>query len=89
LVGIGTRPPHSYERAIEAAARLYGDRSIGEVILEKMAVEARYTVQAIQRQLGNWEGLLIAVFDRYNPLPRVEAVLTTPTSTMEDMARQT
>ncbi|TMR97192.1 TetR/AcrR family transcriptional regulator [Nonomuraea basaltis] len=72
---------------MEAAARLYGMHGVGEVTLEMVASDAGCTVQAIQGQVGGRDGLLAAVFDRYSPMPRVEAVLADPPADLESAAR--
>ncbi|MGA4987828.1 TetR/AcrR family transcriptional regulator [Nonomuraea bangladeshensis] len=75
------------DRAVEAAARLYGAFGVGEVTLEMIAADAGCTVQAIQGQVGGRDGLLAAVFDRYSPMPRVEEVLADPPADLEPAAR--
>ncbi|MBB6550932.1 TetR/AcrR family transcriptional regulator [Nonomuraea rubra] len=75
------------DRAVEAAAGLYGAFGVGEVTLDMIAADAGCTVQAIQGQLGGRDGLLTAVFDRYSPMPRVAEVLADPPADLEPAAR--
>ncbi|KRV48866.1 hypothetical protein AQ490_23715 [Wenjunlia vitaminophila] len=63
------------ERAVEAAAGLYAERGVAEVTLDAVAASAGCTVQAIHGGLGGREGLLVAVFERYSPLPGMALVL--------------
>nr|WP_055501289.1 TetR family transcriptional regulator [Nonomuraea pusilla] len=85
--GAGAPRRSAGDRAVEAAARLYGEFGVGEVTLEMIAADAGCTVQAIQGQLGGRDGLLAAVFDRYSPMPRVEEVLAEPPVDLESDVR--
>ncbi|MCK2216277.1 TetR/AcrR family transcriptional regulator [Actinomadura sp. ATCC 31491] len=85
--GAGTSRRSAGDRAVRAAARLYGELGVGEVTLEMVAAEAGCTVQAIQGQLGGRDGLLAAVFDRYSPMPGVAEVLAEPPADLERGAR--
>lgn len=89
LARLGSSParPSVADRAVEAAARLYGGHGAGEVTLERIASVAGCTVQSIQMQLGGRDGLLTAVFDRYSPLGRVEAALADPPEGLQPTAR--
>jgi AcrR family transcriptional regulator len=66
------------DRAVAAAARLYADHGVGQVSLEDVAAEAGCTVQAIYGQLGGRDGLLIAVAERYSPMPSMVRALADP-----------
>jgi len=65
-------------RAVAAAADIVRERGFAALTLEAVAVGARCSVPALHSQLGGREGLLAAMFERYSPLPRVEAVLAEP-----------
>ncbi|WP_461008332.1 TetR/AcrR family transcriptional regulator [Streptomyces capparidis] len=65
------RRPGAMERCVEAAARLYAEYGVAEVTLDHVATSAGCTVQAIHGGLGGRDGLLVAVFERYSPLPRM------------------
>ncbi|MFD5180952.1 TetR/AcrR family transcriptional regulator [Nocardia sp. NPDC058379] len=77
-MGEASRRSTAADRAIAAAARLYAERGVGPVSLEDVAAEAGCTVQAIYGQIGGREALLLAVADRYSPLPEIEQALAEP-----------
>jgi AcrR family transcriptional regulator len=66
------------DRAIEAAARLYAERGVGQVSLEEVAAAAGCTVQAIYSQIGGRDALLVALAERYSPMPEVTRVIAAP-----------
>lgn len=79
-MGEESRRTSAADRAVAAAARLYAERGVGPVSLEDVAAEAECTVQAIYGQIGGREALLLAVADRYSPLPEIEKALAEPAS---------
>ncbi|GAB2634540.1 TetR/AcrR family transcriptional regulator [Streptomyces capparidis] len=80
--------PAATERCIHAAAHLYARHGVAEVTLEHVAANAGCTVQAIHSGLGGRDGLLLAVFERYSPLPRMAAAKKNlPTHDLTEGAR--
>lgn len=73
----GRRPVR--ERAIEAAARLVGERGLAGVTLDAVAVAAGCSVPSLHLVFEGRDGLLAAVFDRYGPALDLEAVSANPT----------
>jgi AcrR family transcriptional regulator len=63
---------------VAAAARLYAERGVGNVSLEDVAAAAACTVQAIYGQLGGRDALLVAVAERYSPMPAIAHALADP-----------
>lgn len=79
--------PEVRDRAVAAAADIVRRGGLGALTLKRVAAVARCSVPALHGQLGGREGLLAAVFERYSPLPRVEALLTEPPATFREGVR--
>ena len=75
--------PSVRERAIEAAAELIAEDGLGALTLEAVATRAACSLPALYDQFRNREGLLGAVFERFSPLLRFEALLATPPASFE------
>lgn len=72
----GRRPVR--ERAVEAAARLIGERGLAAVTLEAVAGAADCSVPSVYAAFGGRTELLRAVFERYAPAVQVERLLADP-----------
>ena len=72
------------ERAAEAAADLIAEGGLGALTLDAVAVRAECSLPALYDQFRNREGLLGAVFERYSPVLRFEALLATPPASFEE-----
>lgn len=72
----GRRPVR--ERAVEAAARLIGERGLAAVTLEAVAGAAGCSVPSVYAVFGGRTELLRAVFERYAPAVEVERILADP-----------
>ena len=66
------------DRAVHAAARLYAERGVGNVSLDDIAAAAACTAQAIYGQIGGRDALLLAVAERYSPMPAIASALAEP-----------
>jgi AcrR family transcriptional regulator len=79
----GGRPPVR-ERAIEAAAALIARDGLGAVTLEAVAMAADCSPTSLHAVFGNRDGLLAAMFDRYVPVPDLEALAANPPERFEE-----
>ena len=67
--------PGAAERAIAAATELIREVGIAAMTLEAVASRAQCAPPTIYAQFGGRAGLLMAVFERHSPVPRVREVL--------------
>ncbi|GAA3614803.1 TetR/AcrR family transcriptional regulator [Nonomuraea rosea] len=79
----GGRPPVR-ERAIEAAATLIARDGLGAVTMEAVAAAARCSPTSLHSVFGNRDGLLATMFDRYVPVPDLEALAADPPERIEE-----
>ena len=79
--------PDVRERAVEAAAAIVRERGFGALTLEAIAARAGCSIPALHSQLGGRDGVIVALFERYSPLPRVEQVIAAPSGTFEETVR--
>ena len=79
--------PAVQERALTAAAALIAEEGLGMLTLEAIAARAECSLPALYDRFGNREGLLTAVFERYSPILRFEALLAAPPPSFEDGVR--
>ncbi|WP_408648649.1 TetR/AcrR family transcriptional regulator [Streptomonospora mangrovi] len=82
-VDLGGRPPVR-ERALEAAATLIARDGLGAVTLEAVAATADCAPTSLYSVFGNRDGLLATMFDRYVPIPDLEALAADPPERLED-----
>ncbi|MBC6468875.1 TetR/AcrR family transcriptional regulator [Actinomadura alba] len=82
----GGRPPVR-ERAITAAARLIADQGLGAITLDAVADAAQCSLPSLHVVFEGRDGLLAAVFDRFGPVPDLEALAADPPSDVEDTVR--
>ncbi|MFI6484414.1 TetR family transcriptional regulator [Nonomuraea sp. NPDC050663] len=75
------------ERAVEAAGRLLAERGLGGFTLEAVAAEAGCSLPSLHTVFQGRDGLLAALFERYSPLPEVEALAADPPATLEEKIR--
>ncbi|MFI6299321.1 TetR/AcrR family transcriptional regulator [Nonomuraea sp. NPDC050790] len=80
----GGRPPVR-ERALEAAAVLIARDGLGPVTLEAVAAAANCSPTSLHAVFGSRDGLLATMFDRYVPVPDLEALAADPPERIEDM----
>jgi AcrR family transcriptional regulator len=80
----GGRPPVR-ERAIEAAATLIARDGLGAVTLEAVATAADCSPTSLHAVFGNRDGLLAVMFDRYVPIPDLEALAANPPERIEEI----
>src|SRR5690606_16480328 len=73
----GGRPP-ARERAIAAAASLIAEKGLGATTLDAVAAAADCALPTLHGLFDGRDGLLAAVFDRYGPLPDLEALAADP-----------
>ncbi|WP_344583996.1 TetR/AcrR family transcriptional regulator [Streptomyces lunalinharesii] len=78
----GRRPVR--ERAIEAAAQLAAERGLGAMTLDAVAERAACSLPSLHTVFDGRDGLLGAVYERYGPLPDLEALATDPPERLED-----
>ena len=79
--------PNVRTRAVEAAAEIIREGGIAALTLEAVAERAKCSLPALHSQLGGRQGLLMALFERYSPLPEVEHVLAADPETLLDGIR--
>ncbi|MDP4511035.1 TetR/AcrR family transcriptional regulator [Nonomuraea turcica] len=79
----GGRPPVR-ERALAAAAELIGRDGLGAVTLEAVAAAAQCSPTSLHAIFGGRDGLLATMFDRYVPVPDLEALATDPPERIEE-----
>jgi AcrR family transcriptional regulator len=82
----GGRPPVR-DRAVEAAARLIGERGLGAVTLDAVATAAGCSLPSLHAAFEGRDGLLTAVFERYSPVLDLEALAADPPARIEDTVR--
>ncbi|MEU6713340.1 TetR/AcrR family transcriptional regulator [Nonomuraea sp. NPDC046802] len=75
------------ERAIEAAGRLIAERGLGDVTLDAVAEAAQCSLPSLHASFEGRDGLLAAVFDRYGPVPDLEALAADPPGSLEETVR--
>src|SRR5687767_12415034 len=80
--------PDVRERATAAAADLIEAGGLTALTMEAVAARAECSIPALYSQLGGREGLLAATFERYSPLPLVEATFANPPEDLEDGIRR-
>ncbi|MFI7103458.1 TetR/AcrR family transcriptional regulator [Streptomyces sp. NPDC050161] len=78
----GRRPVR--ERAIEAAAQLVAERGLGAMTLDAVAERAACSLPSLHTVFDGRDGLLGAVYERYGPLPDLEALAADPPERLED-----
>lgn len=81
----GRRPVR--ERAVDAAAALIAERGLGAITLDDVAVAARCSLPSLHAIFEGRDGLLAAVFDRYGPVPDVEALAADPPEDLDETVR--
>lgn len=82
----GGRPP-ARERAITAAATLIAEQGLGATTLDAVAAAADCALPTLHGLFDGRDGLLAAVFDRYGPLPDLEALAADPPDDLTDVVR--
>jgi AcrR family transcriptional regulator len=83
----GGRPPVR-ERAITAAALLIAGNGLGAVTLDAVATAADCSLPSLHAVFDRRDGLLAAVFDRYGPVPDLEALAADPPADLEELVRE-
>lgn len=78
----GRRPVR--ERAIEAAAQLVAEQGLGAMTLDAVAERAACSLPSLHTVFDGRDGLLGAVYERYGPLPDLEALTADPPERLED-----
>lgn len=79
--------PGVRERAIEAAVGIIREGGLATLTLEAVAERAGCSLAAVYSQLGGRQGLMVALFERYSPLPAVEEALRTAPDTLDGGVR--
>jgi AcrR family transcriptional regulator len=79
--------PAVRERATEAALTVIVRDGLGAMTLEAVAAQAGCSLPALYDQFGGREGLLTALFERYSPIRRFEALLETPPASLAEGVR--
>jgi AcrR family transcriptional regulator len=79
--------PSVRTRAVDAAAAIIREGGIAALTLEAVAERAACSLPALHSQLGGRQGLLMALFERYSPLPEVEHVLNPAPDSLEEGVR--
>lgn len=64
--------PSATERMLDAAAALIRESGLPSLTLEAVASRADVAVPTVYGRFRNRAGLLLAVFERYSPVPRIE-----------------
>lgn len=72
------------ERAVEASAHLIAEHGLGTLTLDAVAEAAGCSLPSLHAVFDGRDGLLTAVFDRYGPLPDLEALAADPPDTFEE-----
>jgi AcrR family transcriptional regulator len=83
----GGRPP-ARERAIAAAASLIAEQGLGATTLDAVAAAADCALPTLHGLFDGRDGLLTAVFDRYGPLPDLEALAADPPDDLCELLRE-
>ena len=82
----GGRPP-ARERATAAAAHLIAEQGLGAVTLDAVAAAACCALPTLHGLFDGRDGLLVAVFERYGPLPDLEALAADPPEDPAELVR--
>ncbi|MBD0691754.1 TetR/AcrR family transcriptional regulator [Streptomyces sp. CBMA123] len=82
----GGRPPVR-DRAIEAAAHLVAERGLAGVTLDAVADRAGCSLPSLHTVFEGRDGLFVAVFLQYGPLPDLEVLAADPPERLEDTVR--
>lgn len=82
----GRRPVR--EQAIGAAAALIAERGLGSVTLDAVAAAAGCSLPSLHAIFEGRDGLLAAVFDRYGPVPDLEALAADPPENIAKLVRE-
>jgi AcrR family transcriptional regulator len=80
----GGRAP-ARDRAIGAAARLIAEHGLGATTLDAVATAADCALPTLHGIFDGRDGLLAAVFERYSPLPDLEALAADPPEDVEEL----
>jgi AcrR family transcriptional regulator len=83
----GGRPP-ARERAIAAAASLIAEQGLGATTLDAVAASADCALPTLHGLFDGRDGLLATVFDRYGPVPDLEALAAAPPDDITDLVRE-
>ena len=83
----GGRPP-ARERAIAAAAAIIAEKGLAATTLDAVAAAADCALPTLHGIFDGRDGLLTAVFDRYGPLPDLEALAADPPSDLAELVRE-
>jgi AcrR family transcriptional regulator len=83
----GGRPP-ARERAIAAAASLIAEQGLGATTLDAVAAAADCALPTLHGLFDGRDGLLTAVFDRFGPLPDLEALAADPPDDLCELVRE-
>ncbi|TWF76225.1 TetR family transcriptional regulator [Pseudonocardia hierapolitana] len=83
----GGRPP-ARERAIAAAASLIAEQGLGATTLDAVAAAADCALPTLHGLFEGRDGLLTAVFDRFGPLPDLEALAADPPDDLCELLRE-
>jgi AcrR family transcriptional regulator len=83
----GGRPP-ARDRAITAAAALIADKGLGATTLDAVAAAADCALPTLHGLFDGRDGLLTAVFERYSPLPDLEALAADPPDDLAELVRE-
>jgi AcrR family transcriptional regulator len=82
----GGRPPVR-DRATAAAAQLISSHGLGSTTLDAVACAADCALPTLHGIFDGRDGLLAAVFERYGPLPDLEALAADPPADLADVVR--
>jgi AcrR family transcriptional regulator len=83
----GGRPP-ARERAIRAAATLIAEHGLGATTLDAVATAADCALPTLHGLFDGRDGLLTEVFERYGPLPDLEALAADPPDDLAELVRE-
>ena len=82
----GGRPPVR-ERAVEAGARLIGERGLAAATLGAVAGAAGCSLHSLYAAFGGRDGLLAAIYERYSPIPDLESLTAGPSAGLGETVR--
>jgi AcrR family transcriptional regulator len=83
----GGRAP-ARERAITAAAELIAGQGLGATTLDAVAAAADCALPTLHGIFDGRDGLLTAVFERYSPLPDLEALAADPPEDLTELVHE-
>lgn len=83
----GGRPPVR-ERAIAAAARLIAEHGLAATTLDAVAAAADCALPTLHGIFDGRDGLLDAVFERYGPVPDLEALAADPPDDLAELVHE-